>query len=1243
MKKFLLSLCLTMLACVGVWAQATHTSYKFKVASDGTLFMDAEGNTPAEYSVDDVCSGTYYLKVDYQHTDAPATKNGPSTFDVKTYYVDGVCTYGQEYDEVKNYTKVDPSTFTEITNDNKEGYVTSALFWTAGAVNAGVHKSDLSGEYPADSGEPILEGGVCDPNGHYWVNGGDQLGSTVAEYQNWSMSGMKYAIESTAFKDEFANNIYTLVDGKYVKVTSNVYVSTQTYYYVTFTPAEKSEVEDASNFTASKLVDLSADSRTLFHKNGTSYVAVNDGDLFVEDDAYYVAGTSYQPCTPAELAALGYATGTTTTYNCSVVESADKKTITITRNENWTYATMEAYLAVASDVLSNHENVVIEDATNTIGNSTTFNGLIPAFNNLHNVPNVVLSNCLTNGTFKYDMSELNNSEIKRIILPSANRTSFIEITNSTNSPVILQVVNTTTNQVLIQSPVAGSLAAIKDYHYYSDEINAATRQVYFGEINGADVEWFDGINVAQLDMTGITYGGDASKLEGIKAALHNLTNSNLVYIALPDLGSLPAEPLYKDLRSNCPNVKAVGQYWAEKNSLNYYGVEPGGAATIMDMLKDLSGSDSAPADNIKNLKMSGFLNFKDIYGNYDGAAYNDVTGNFCATDAEGATKTGGALVGADVVNADFGDAVFGHMVGDVFEEHAEDMTFSKSGTVFALQMETLILPRKLQTTIPKECLYNCQKLKELGISSNYKNIETKAFYLMGNQSAEKAPKMRIFAVNVDGDGTVLETIDNGYLTVTLPSSLEKIETLAFHMTWHPTDVFSLATTAPKCEQDAFDGPAYVGNNGFAGEQHPISRPNYYNGATSPIAILHYPAELIDQDGEKYYTDVTRKYDLKDETNVTNDRGELLSWPTQVNFGQAYNSVINGYLFDEIDYAGSWGEITPKVGTTPKGNEDFHEDYVGWYQFVLTGNTTSTETNWNFNYDKDRWYTICVPFSLKASEVKEIFGDETKVCKLVSVSRQWTTQDRVGQIFLNFGGNILESAADESTVIYKTYSYLIKPSKNTTEGANAGKYAVDLTGNNETNYLPAYNNGTEAGTFTHKSTHDNALNNTKVTELDYSFIGNFEARDKFVPENAYFLGYSPSAKTSKFYRCTAPNKYKWPAYTAIIGIVQSKEELEHKDANQHIIDQLEINYTLTNDRFEESEMANPVAGAKITTLEGMVEDYEGEMGTPNVIVNIAGEDMNSSEIYNINGQRVNGNVKNLGKGLYIVNGKKMIVK
>lgn len=1235
MKKFLLSLCLTMLACVGVWAQATHTSYKFKVASDETLFMDAEGSTPAEYSVDDVCSGTYYLKVDYQHTDAPATKNGPSTFDVKTYYVDGVCTYGQEYDEDKAYTKVNPATLTEITNENKGNYVDNVVVFNAtGATVVRELVWSTEGYDHWTGGDYVKAGDICDTSKEYWVN---NYNRPYSEWYNWG-----YTTEYTAFKDEFANNIYTLVDGAYVKVTSNAYVSSQTYYYVTFTDAAASDVAAETNFETSKLYDLSGATGTIYHKNGTSYDVVVDGAPFIDDDEYYVEGISYQPCTPAELAALGYATGTTTTYNCSVVESADKKTITITRNENWSYATMEAYLAVASDVLSNHENVVIEDATNDIGNSTTFNGLLSAFNNLHNVPNVVLSNCLTNGTFNYDLSDLNNSEIKRIILPSANRTSFTEITNSTNSPVILQVVNTTTNQVLIQSPVAGSLAAIKDYHYYSAEIDAATRQVYFGEINGDDVDWFDGIKVSELDMTGISYDSE-TELDGIKAALHDLKNSNVVYIALPDLGSLPAEPLYKDLRSNCPNVKAVGQYWTETNSLNYYGVEPGGAATIMDMLKDLSGSDSAPADNIKNLKMSGFLNFKDIYGNYDGAAYNEVTGNFCATDAEGKKQIGGALVGADVVNADFGDAVFGHMVGDVFEEHAEDMTFSKSGTVFALQMETLILPRKLQTTIPKECLYNCQKLKELGISSNYKNIETKAFYLMGKQATETTPSTRIFAVNVDADGKVVETIDNGDQTVTLPASLEKIETLAFQMTWHPTDVFCLATTAPKCEQDAFDGPAYVGNNGFAGEQHPISRPNYYNGTSAPIAILHYPASLIGTDEEKHYTDVTRKYDLKDETNVTNDRGELLSWPTQVNFGQAYNSVINGYLFDEIDYEGNWGVISPKAGTTSKGNADFHDDHIGWYQFVLTGNTTSTETNWNFNYDKDRWYTICVPFSLKASEVKEIFGEDTKVCKLVSVSRQWTTQDLVGQIYLNFGENLLTGAANESMIIYKTYSYLIKPSKNTTDGANAGKYAVDLTGNNETNYLPAYNNGTAAGTFTHKSTHDNALNNTKVTELDYSFIGNFEARDKFVPENAYFLGYSPSAKTSKFYRCTAPNKYKWPAYTAIIGIVQSKEELEHKDANQHIIDQLEINYTLTNDRFVESEMANPVAGAKITTLEGMVEDYEDEMGTPNVIINIAGEDMNSSEIYNINGQRVNGNIKNLGKGLYIVNGKKMIVK
>lgn len=1317
MKKFLLTFIVTMFAFVGTWAQASHSSYKFNAASDGeTLFTDATGETPATYAANDPCVGTYYLQVNKQHTTAPATKDGPKTFNVKDYYVDGVCTYGQEYDGSNEYKTV--ATITEITDANKDVYVTSGLFWTAGAVNAGVHKSDLSGEYPADSGEPIVEGGVCDPDGHYWVNGGDQLGSTVAQYQNWSMSGIRYATESTAFKDEFVNNVYTLSDGIYTQIPTTAYDENETYYVVTFTDADPTAVAADANFETSKLYDLSGVSETIYHKNGTSYDVVVDGAPFIDDDEYYVDGTSYQPLGLEDLVTLNYATKTTTYYDCDVTLGGDQMIITY---HAYGYNNFLDYFTDCAGDISGHTSVVVasDGQHHTQANVTK---ILEGMSKVTGVTNLVLSDLANFGKIDYDLSALSGSSVKRVILPSTTqRENFDGITNATPE-VVLEVVRKDQwgdeKQVLVYSPTAGSLAAIKDAHYYSTDIAAADRQIYFGKINSLDVEWFNGVQVSQLDMSQLTHT-TPGELTQIKNALHYLTNAEIQYVAFPDLEVKPEDALYTDFLANCPSVVAVGQFTSTDATLTAYTKQPGKVSIITDMLSDLTGVANAA---IKHAKISGSLNAADLNG---GSNVVDANGHYTKT---GGTGTG-ALYGAQLVSLDLKDAEFYDYENGV--EHYEDMTISAYG-IFDLEAgytQYVTLPTSEKVTImPEECLKGIRELHELCIPYNIKEIRGSALRECGVE--------HITCTDALGD-----VIDYGEGTYALPPQLTFVGAQAF-LTIRPeniSDIYVLARIAPKCEQNAFDAKQTYGNNGFAGNgAHPIQRMNYKNG-TNLITILHFPAGISDEQ-KKNYTDVTRKYCLADETGATNDDGELWMWPSHGQFARTYDQAIGGYTWDawspsmNINYAGQEGSEDcwdpTEIATTKTAvdalaaghiidaTKTYNLDYIGWHEFLLVGSTNYNDAPdepkkyWDFSkFKKQDWYTLCVPFDMTKDDLARVFGakehpaiyytekeianavpgddaygkttGDVKLAAVIKtvhpevitlagvtrdvdnlhiqiqlsdnlISKKLVVNEISGAVTVNKDAltgkwnPVYEDRMDDpnEVVIKANEPYFIRPHLPEDEAAlaNAGKRAVE--------YTPLASTATQHPFDKH---HVNVLDADQLQFLDwqdqpsddvptkpykYYFVGTYLTQT--MPQYAYYLGSKGGVST--MFRNTKDNK-SWTQYTTIIGGVGAEGTgvsitggaAEGKDVtNYQVVFNTEEDFTFNQDLSSQQQAKSFSYG--IVTDEGettgiMMPNYDGSMTfIPS-----------NSKVYNMNGQFVGTSLENLGRGMYIVNGKKFIVK
>lgn len=1336
-------LCVTTV--VGAWGQAVQPSksaYRFNAASDGTLYTDDQG-TEATYAAGDVCTGTYYQKVLYQHTDAPATKNGPSTFVVKDYYVDGVCTFGQVYDAGNSHQTV--ATITEITDANKNEYITSDLLWTSGAVNGGVHKTDLSGEYPADSGEPVVEGETCELDGHYWVNGGDNLGSAVKDYQDWGNGGIYYAIETTTFKPTVKDNIYTLADGIYTKSTT--YDPATTYYVVTFADADPSAVAAETNFEAAKLVDLTDDTRTLFHKNGTSYVAVNDGDLFVEDDAYYVEGESYQPLTPADLVALGYATATTTYYDCDVTSTADQITITYHAYGNNNFLD---YFTDCADELSNHANVVVKSNEGIHSNVANVTKICEGIKLCTGVVNLVLSDVENtyDTKYDYDLSALSGSSVKRVILPNAIKTKFSDITNATPG-VVLEMVNKSQwedfKKVIIYSPAAGSLAAIKDYHYYSDDINAATRQEYFGEIGASDVYWFNGVNVSELDLSAITHDHDDAEdeeLTQIKLALHELANSNIQYVVFPDLEVKPEDPLYTDFLTNCPNVIAVGQYTSTDNTFNAYSKQAGKISLLTEMLSDLTYDNVAGKNNglIKNAKISGSLNAADLNG---GTNVVDAEGHYTTSGGTGV----GALIGVQLVSLDLKNAEFYDYENEV--EYYDDMSISAFG-IFdkeAGYTQSVILPTSDKVTvIPAECLKGIRAIHDLCIPYNIKEIHTSALEFAGIN--------HITCTDALGD-----VIDYGEGTYALPAQLKLIQTNAFNVT-EPSnthDIYVLARIAPKCETHSFSTKNTWGDGGFMGNNaHPISRANYKNGVNL-ITVLHFPTALPDSEKKKY-TDITRKYSLADETGATDDDGNLWMWPHHGQLYRSYDQAIAGVLWDDWrptsdpnffwNETGTWDPSTNKdvkadarnLATTGIVNgggangwaegkdasipDSYDYDYVGWHEFVLTGSTNYNDTPdpeeepksyWNVTkFKKQDWYTICVPFNMTKDDLARVFGAKEHeavyytakeianavpgddaygkttadvklpavtatqypdVITLAGVTRNVDTRhiqihlsadlidkklmvdEADGLVEVYKDGNKIvpyyttRTGGDDEVIIEANKPYFIRPCIPEAELklANAGKRAVEYTPLAATETQKPYEKhhviATNADQTKYLDWQDKNHDDVPEQPYTYYFVGTYLTQE--MPLYSYYLG-SKGGKSTIFRNV---NGKSWGQFTSIIGGVASDKSSiaitggalasGGKDVTNY-----RVAFTAEEDFTFEQKIEEGESSSKVASFSYSMVTEEDKIATGVMIPNTDGSISfipDNSKVYSISGQYVGNSLEKLSRGVYVVNGKKYIVR
>jgi len=371
-------------------------------------------------------------------------------------------------------------------------------------------------------------------------------------------------------------------------------------------------------------------------------------------------------------------------------------------------------------------------------------------------------------------------------------------------------------------------------------------------------------------------------------------------------------------------------------------------------------------------------------------------------------------------------------------------------------------------------------------------------------------------------------------------------------------------------------------------------------------------------------------------------------------------------------------------------------YIGWHQFVLTDYYQAPEEEQIItNYTKLDYYTLCIPYDMTREEVISLLGapagtnlDGTpltedafpEVYTLKSVTRNSTTKS----ISLGFSKELMAiakggkdiaitlDATDDKGWNYNAtlktkgegenkkdvyikggYPYLIKPIVPVgTTFSNLGQYILSNSDFTEEDLgwtqTVGDNNAVISVPYNNHGVISRDENNAQLTWKDennqehnyyYFFQGTYVKEE--LPIYTYYLGQSTNGTRNFFYDKTGTRT--WNPFSAIIG---------GKCPNVNPVAYIGLGYGTTSSSYvTPSILIRNSFDAEFPTTQNVKINFtfEDENGFDEAvsIEKIDGEaigtDMIEGNVYSLTGQYVGKSVNGLSKGLYIVNGKKVLVK
>lgn len=262
------------------------------------------------------------------------------------------------------------------------------------------------------------------------------------------------------------------------------------------------------------------------------------------------------------------------------------------------------------------------------------------------------------------------------------------------------------------------------------------------------------------------------------------------------------------------------------------------------------------------------------------------------------------------------------------------------------------------------------------------------------------------------------------------------------------------------------------------------------------------------------------------------------------------------------------------------------DYAGWKNFALVGENKKDDTWDDDKRVDDKWYTMCLPFDMTAQQLKSAYGSKVEVVEFSDVDVV-TKPNNDKIVTLKFKQPVTETKAH--------HPYMIHPSlhKGTQTGVKTTIVGIKK-----------------------QEEKQESLDAQKVVKtadgVTYTFIGNYD-KNKHLQQYSYYY-YSGDDETrykNGFYKWINSNSGTWTPYTACV--------LMNKDNGAN---------------------AKPSISYYLESIDGQTTAIDTLPVMPAV------HNMQQGKVYTITGQLVQQgiiNLKALPQGVYIVNGKKYIVR
>lgn len=537
-------------------------------------------------------------------------------------------------------------------------------------------------------------------------------------------------------------------------------------------------------------------------------------------------------------------------------------------------------------------------------------------------------------------------------------------------------------------------------------------------------------------------------------------------------------------------------------------------------------------------------------------------------------------------------------------------------------------PLSLFETIPNNCFQCCSKLTNVRIPEGVKHIGKNAF---GGTESEPAPPIEA----IHFPNTLVTIGENAFAynskltSITIPANVTAIGKSAFQKNNNLEDVYVLGNHVITCdgafnEEFTYDGFTYDNKND--GDDSVVSIKDWKSNKN----YVKHPLRLhIPKDSEAY------RYCVNPFLRALNELTEkelknINSAATKEKLHTYGIKTDNLYMFAsdqwvEMDghrYFKQAGDLFNQwCGSLDGSLANGHQNYTafnGWHNFMFAAGDVDEKIWHDGRMVESRWYSAVFPFDMSYNQLMTAYGAKTDIREFSFVNRHIVDTQEQRTVTFSKKPAIPDNNKNKAGYVKKGTPYMIHPgvrsvpvevTRSATVTIHRTIAGVDV--NTANDVIEKEEPSIVLGDLVDgdKPLRGNSGFET-ITKDAYIFKGTYKKSD--IPANSFYLGYEPPRWPLAYYVARVKQTGKWTAFTSIVQKVQV-------EATQ----------------------------AKTMDL-GFSELFSEDFGIATEIeqIPVVENRCESNAVYNLNGQVVRENnafVQGLSKGIYVVNGKKIVVK